>query len=289
MWTPPPSQSNSRAPSNGFQPPSQQPSQQQSQQPSQQSSQQPSQQPPHQPYSQPYQQISPPTSLLSHSHIPAPCRQLHPPKSPLYRPAVLRAIERPIRPATANSTPTGSPKSMNEEFADDKSSVFENDDTASESAIDFSVCEDEIAHVTGPPRRDHWKPDGQVTACDSPTCIRTFGMMIRRHHCRRCGNVYCFQHATKWLPLSQNARFHPKGHLSKVCDGCYNDYQRLLQLKRNNSMSSTSTSSTLSNAPPMRARDVKPITGARPEDELTGKFGSLVLGSVPRDWNWSTF
>lgn len=230
-----------------------------------------------------------PTGSVHHHRIPPTFRQLHPPKSPLYRPAVLRAIDRPL--TSVISSPAGSPKLLSEEY---ESEYRREGDISSEDGydqdFDEEICEeDDGVRCTGPPVRTHWKPDASATVCDSPSCIREFGTWIRKHHCRRCGNVFCFEHVPYYLPLSQNGRMHPRGVRSKVCDGCFNDYRQLRAAKRNDSLSSQSTSSTLSNSSPIVTRGIRPIAGAgAPDNALSGKVGSYV-GSVPRDWSWSTF
>ena len=34
-----------------------------------------------------------------------------------------------------------------------------------------------------------WQPDAAAKACTG--CLSSFGLLRRRHHCRRCGQVYC--------------------------------------------------------------------------------------------------
>ena len=34
-----------------------------------------------------------------------------------------------------------------------------------------------------------WIPDREVPAC--MTCVKSFGLMTRRHHCRLCGGIIC--------------------------------------------------------------------------------------------------
>lgn len=239
---------------------------------------------------------SPPsaTAFPQHNLIPVPCRQLHPPKSPLYRPAVLRAIDHisSAHPSAGSSLLSTSPKSVTSAdlFGDFKREAAYGDDF--EDAIGDDVCEeeDDAGNVTGPPRRQHWKPDAEATICDSPACIKQFSFYVRRHHCRRCGNVFCSQHAYHFLPLNQNGRVHPQGVSSRVCDTCYGDYRRIRAVRRTGSMSSSSTSSTISGSPPSSiGMGIKPIP-RRMDDVagLAGKVGSYV-GSVPRDWSWSTF
>jgi len=236
---------------------------------------------------------SPTSSVNSFPPIPAPCRQLHQPKSPLYRPAVLRAIDHASRPGTATSSPSTSPKSLAESF-----SALRGESGCAwdefEDAIGDDICEEEEGKVTGPPRRSHWKPDSEARICDSPRCVREFSFYNRRHHCRRCGNVFCGQHSYRFLPLNQNGRVHPQGISSRVCISCYGDYKRIRAARRTESISSSSTSSTISSASPntpregLSIRPVNPVKGPDGTTGLVGKLGSYV-GSVPRDWSWSTF
>jgi hypothetical protein len=45
------------------------------------------------------------------------------------------------------------------------------------------------APITGPPTRRHWMSDTASTVCLK--CSEPFTLIIRRHHCRRCGLLYC--------------------------------------------------------------------------------------------------
>lgn len=255
--------------------------------------------PPSQHAMHPSQYNTSPNSLLG-PHVPAPCRQLHPPKVPLYRPAVLRSIERPIRAARGDSLtpPASSAASVNEDYVSDveyKTGVdfrgFGYGNSGFNSA-DLGEIEDDDVQVTAEPDRGHWKPDAEAETCDAPMCVRRFTIYHRKHHCRRCGNIFCYEHVGHIIPLSKNARFHAQGYPSKACDNCFNDYKRVLAAKRSDSLSSsTSSSSTLSNNnhPSSPIVGIKAISGHRGiESGLGAKVGSYV-GSVPRDWSWSTF
>ncbi|KAI8916076.1 hypothetical protein EDD86DRAFT_244032 [Gorgonomyces haynaldii] len=48
----------------------------------------------------------------------------------------------------------------------------------------------------------NWQPDEQAPKCLN--CNRVFGMFLRKHHCRRCGYVYCHKCSAKRGPLSQD-------------------------------------------------------------------------------------
>ncbi|KAL0635258.1 Zn finger protein [Maublancomyces gigas] len=227
-----------------------------------------------------------PTSPFS-PHIPAPCRQLHPPKVPLYRPAVLRSIERPIRAAREPLTPpASSAASLNEVYIGDveyKTGVdfrgFGYGNCAYSNVTDLGEIEDDDVQVTEEPDRGHWKPDAEAETCDAPIC----------------GNIFCYEHVGNTITLSKGARFHAQGYPSKACGNCFADYKRVLAAKRSDSLSSStssSSSSTLSNNIHPHSSPIVGIKGigGRPgiESGLGAKVGSYV-GSVPRDWSWSTF
>lgn len=63
--------------------------------------------------------------------------------------------------------------------------------------------------------------DDEVNEC--PTCQTPFGATLRRHHCRECGGIYCYDHVYK---RSAHAQL-------KMCDECAQSIDdRLLQLER---------------------------------------------------------
>lgn len=128
------------------------------------------------------------------------------------------------------------------------------------------------------------QPDPESSVCDDPTCKRTFNYFTRRHHCRRCGNIFCDPHSSFEVPLDQDANFNPRAPPSRTCNHCFEQYRDWHS--RNNSQSSSSASSDDQNvAPPT---PVAAIPGAAAAALALPK-GPEVAASVPRDWNWSTF
>lgn len=55
-------------------------------------------------------------------------------------------------------------------------------------------------------------------------CSTSFGLFDRRHHCRKCGDIFCSHHCSNYFRLDQFAQFHPRGVLSRGCDNCASDY-----------------------------------------------------------------
>ncbi|KAL1928203.1 hypothetical protein VTP01DRAFT_3119 [Rhizomucor pusillus] len=177
--------------------------------------------------------------------------------------------------------------------------------------------------VTGPPTRDHWKPDADASRCGHFGCQTTFGFFERRHHCRRCGDIFCSAHCSNYLRLDQSSQFHPQGTLSRGCDSCAAKYRRWQEdlkqagkrqdtreeqqqeeakqdVKGSESMSYLRRRAGIMTPQPQAmegvtelGRDdiVQPDTSqrkgiaikTRPEVEFNP------IPSVPADWQWSTF
>ncbi|KAF2087049.1 hypothetical protein K490DRAFT_42514 [Saccharata proteae CBS 121410] len=228
--------------------------------------------------------VSPTASFTSHNLGSQMHAQLRRPKGPMYVPAVLRPTERPAR----SSPPKGSEirhgsidrpasKDLGRRVTVDSlgSSLSEIERVASEEG------ESVLGDVTGPPSRNHWKLDDSSTTCNEPGCYRTFSLLCRRHHCRRCGDIFCYEHSSHEIKLDQDALFHPRGFHSRACDRCWSTYRQWEAARSSRTNSASSQGSDSSND----------ATLANAQAQAQGhqfKVGSYV-GSVPRDWNWSTF
>jgi hypothetical protein len=129
------------------------------------------------------------------------------------------------------------------------------------------------------------QPDSESSICDETTCTRYFTYFTRRHHCRRCGNIFCDLHSLYTIPLDQDANYHPKGLKVRACEHCWTDYRRW-QIARS-SRSNSETSEETPNTPT--------VSCGKPKGAMSGVFGKAgglsesLAASVPRDWNWSTF
>lgn len=64
-------------------------------------------------------------------------------------------------------------------------------------------------------RRPHWIADSAVKKCH--LCGISFGLMTRKHHCRRCGNVFCSSCTARSRRLPELGFNTPV----RVCDRCY--------------------------------------------------------------------
>ncbi|XP_052894153.1 zinc finger FYVE domain-containing protein 26 homolog [Anopheles moucheti] len=65
------------------------------------------------------------------------------------------------------------------------------------------------------PTRDRWVKDEEALHC--MCCRRTFSMLNRRHHCRRCGRVVCHACSKKKLQLPS----YYEDVAVRVCDDCW--------------------------------------------------------------------
>lgn len=139
--------------------------------------------------------------------------------------------------------------------------------------------------------------DAESEVCDDPTCKKYFNYFVRRHHCRRCGNIFCDSHSSYEVPLDESANYNPRGQLSRACAHCIGDFR--VWRARNSSHSQASSVSGRrsgdrtpqqqqgSRTVPASPMSASPMSGASPT--TPGKTQPEVALSVPSDWNWSTF
>jgi len=60
-----------------------------------------------------------------------------------------------------------------------------------------------------------WTPDRECSRCTK--CEVSWSVANRRHHCRRCGDVFCGKCASKFIPIPQIGKLTP----TRVCDECF--------------------------------------------------------------------
>lgn len=101
-----------------------------------------------------------------------------------------------------------------------------------------------------------WVDDNMVTVCyNYSKCRNSFGLFYRKHHCRNCGNVFCYGCASKYIDIPEFITdrptaadyWNPSYHLKylrkteeRVCDRCYdsilskkNAYQKITSFVNN--------------------------------------------------------
>ncbi|GFP52593.1 hypothetical protein ACSS6W_003326 [Trichoderma asperelloides] len=212
---------------------------------------------------------------------------------PLYMPAALRANnEFPSQPLTKSRSGDSSSDSGSDTTLRRSNTGFmslgglvgqqfgRRASESGKSSIDGEWNLDLFPDVTEQPTRKHWKPDTESTICDDPTCKRNFSYFVRRHHCRKCGNIFCDWHSSYALPLDQNANFNPRAIPSRTCNHCFEQFKTWHS--REGSQVSSSASSDAHGA-------ISAPIAAQPGTPFGLPQGPEIPASVPRDWNWSTF
>lgn len=184
-----------------------------------------------------------------------PPRQLRDPRQPLYLPAVLR------RTTTY----------------DDSS----NDNNATSSTNPQQRLPSH-SFVFRPPPQNHWKPDSSRDSCRD--CQRKFTLFERRHHCRRCGEIFCSEHSKYKVGLDEHLKFNPQGYVSRACSHCAMEYQMFL-----NEDEQQPVENSISSIPGSLSGDVFVQNIAAVKKLNNPKNDPALVGSVPADWSWSTF
>ncbi|KAK4114242.1 hypothetical protein N656DRAFT_705722 [Canariomyces notabilis] len=250
--------------------------------------------PPSSQFNSPVSPLSTPGNASSTSTKNYISRQIR----PLYVPAVLRPTEFPSKAPPPRSNSQDEDETSEESLRHNNSfmslgglgglSAFgrlNRRSTADRAkSVDGSWNLDLFPKPTGAPTRKHWKPDEQSTVCDHATCKRYFSYFTRRHHCRKCGNIFCDMHSAFEIPLDQDANYNPRGVPSRACAHCYSQFKEWRS--RANSRASSDGSADTN-------RLDTPTTPVEASSAVSGLGGPLhmpdVAHSVPRDWNWSTF
>ena len=75
--------------------------------------------------------------------------------------------------------------------------------------------------------RPPWQPDTEVTSCNK--CESAFGFFRRKHHCRACGLIFCYQCSENTVELPMEWEYHGP---QRVCVDCFLHQVKTLRLNR---------------------------------------------------------
>lgn len=72
-------------------------------------------------------------------------------------------------------------------------------------------------------------PSQQVTGCSAEGCTKVFSFLVRKHHCRRCGDVFCDPHSNISIPILRMMYVHTSclccPARSGACDESHGDIE----------------------------------------------------------------
>jgi hypothetical protein len=72
------------------------------------------------------------------------------------------------------------------------------------------------------------QPDASASECTFPQCHLKFNLFHRRHHCRKCGKIFCDPHSPPSLRLNPKTLQYTDNTalpLVRGCPSCYLEYQ----------------------------------------------------------------
>ena len=64
-----------------------------------------------------------------------------------------------------------------------------------------------------PKRPVYWIPDSTTDSCK--LCNTKFGYLLRKHHCRNCGRIFCYKCSSQFIKIPKTQK------ISRVCNKCH--------------------------------------------------------------------
>lgn len=194
-----------------------------------------------------------------------PIRQIDEPKTPNYIPAVLRPPNFQSSNLTARKASFSSLGDPIEEYNSDSSSpnkMVPSLSNSSASTLKFMELP-----------KSHWVPNNERPCCRM--CDSRFSIINRKHHCRKCGEIFCINCCYMQASLNFKLNFDLiNGVVSRVCNNCAIDYNQYVRKNFVNEGSSL-------------RNDGLTLDKLQGADLLEREKNSSNL--VPVDWNWSSF
>lgn len=164
----------------------------------------------------------------------------------------------------------------------------------------FTLSKSRYEHILrAVPTRKHWLKDESVAECGINSCHKHFNFFERRHHCRKCGGIFCKEHTSHYLYINHLAQFTTggRGTLSRVCDNCIEEYNEFMKNEFGVACHIPRSRELPSQAAPPKATNyhkeifkpkepmLLPITPVSKQGDLNEQL----VGSVPANWSWLSF
>ncbi|KAI8420920.1 hypothetical protein MSG28_008084 [Choristoneura fumiferana] len=100
------------------------------------------------------------------------------------------------------------------QYSDAQKTLEEVGATLSENKLQLAeLLEKEALAATASEETPNWTSDKDATMCTA--CAKEFTIARRKHHCRRCGHIFCGACSEKTVALAGNTK------PVRVCDACY--------------------------------------------------------------------
>lgn len=75
----------------------------------------------------------------------------------------------------------------------------------------------------------YWVKDEEVLQCYK--CKTNFSFLVRKHHCRRCLKIFCYQCSDNFVKIKDEFKNHSAilkyGEKDRLCDYCYEDHEKI--------------------------------------------------------------
>lgn len=98
--------------------------------------------------------------------------------------------------------------------------------------LSLSNSPDNMINKIYPKRNDKWVDSNLIYKCQN--CEKSFGILIRKHHCRACGGVFCSSCCNKYIEIPKNIIKIPeqdttiKINIKNTFDWMYGNTQKLV-------------------------------------------------------------
>ena len=85
-----------------------------------------------------------------------------------------------------------------------------------------------VQNIGGLAHAARWKRDSEAKACENPKCKQQFSFLRRRHHCRRCGGIFCENCSSHKVDLKvalagESNKTVNNVKNARVCQRCWED------------------------------------------------------------------
>jgi len=87
--------------------------------------------------------------------------------------------------------------------------------TASKNPLQLAIKRDYFRVA-----KSNWLSNSAASGCMDGSCSMEFNLFNRKHHCRKCGKIFCSNHVKKAKITLLEKRSDPAGHPAKLCNVC---------------------------------------------------------------------